>query len=89
MDETGLFYRMQFANHTAYPTQADNSLATKQLEGHKQNKKRITLNICCNGDVQESPLFQKHQPGKPWMHIPKQCQGMEDPSNFCRMAQIF
>jgi hypothetical protein len=40
MDETGLFYRMQ----------ADNLLATKQLEGHKQNKERITITICCNAD---------------------------------------
>ncbi|KAI9178030.1 hypothetical protein LWI28_021870 [Acer negundo] len=40
MDETGLFYRLQ----------ADNSLATKQLEGRKQNKERITVVICTNGD---------------------------------------
>jgi hypothetical protein len=30
--------------------QADNSLATKQLEGHKQNKERLTLAVCCNAD---------------------------------------
>ncbi len=36
MDETGLFYRMQ----------ADNSLATRQLKGRKQNKERITITIC-------------------------------------------
>jgi hypothetical protein len=30
--------------------QADNSLASKQLEGCKQNKEWITLAICCNGD---------------------------------------
>jgi hypothetical protein len=30
--------------------QADNSLASKQLEGRKQNKERITLAICYNGD---------------------------------------
>ncbi len=30
--------------------QADNSLASKQLEGRKQNKERIILTICCNGD---------------------------------------
>lgn len=40
MDETGLFYKMQ----------ADNSLATKQLEGRKQSKERITVVVCCNGD---------------------------------------
>jgi len=40
MDETGLFYRMQ----------ADNSLATRQLEGRKQNKERITITVCCNVD---------------------------------------
>lgn len=48
MDETGLFYRMQ----------ADNSLATKQLEGRKQNKERITIVICCNGDGSDKlPLW--------------------------------
>ena len=30
--------------------QADHSLATKQLEGRKQNKERITLVVCVNGD---------------------------------------
>jgi hypothetical protein len=30
--------------------QADNSLATKQLEGCKQNKERLTLAVCCNAD---------------------------------------
>jgi hypothetical protein len=30
--------------------QADNSLATKQLEGHKQNKECLTLAVCCNVD---------------------------------------
>ncbi len=40
MDETRLFYRMQ----------ADNSFATRQLEGRKQNKERITITICCNAD---------------------------------------
>jgi len=25
-------------------------LATKQLEGHKQNKERLTLAVCCNAD---------------------------------------
>lgn len=28
--------------------QAENSLATKQLEGCKQNKERLTLAVCCN-----------------------------------------
>ena len=32
MDETGLFYRLQ----------ADHSLATKQLEGKKKSKERLT-----------------------------------------------
>ena len=40
MDETGLFYRMQ----------ANISLATRQLEGRKQNKEQITIAICCNAD---------------------------------------
>jgi len=30
--------------------QVDNSLATKQLEGRKQNKEWFTLTLCCNGD---------------------------------------
>ncbi|XP_031277424.1 CENP-B homolog protein 2-like [Pistacia vera] len=47
MDEIGLFYRMQ----------ADNSLATKQLEGRKQNKERITIVICCNGDGSDKLLL--------------------------------
>jgi hypothetical protein len=28
--------------------QVNNSLATKQLEGRKQNKERLTLAVCCN-----------------------------------------
>jgi hypothetical protein len=40
MDETGLFYHMQ----------VDNSLATRQLEGRKQNKERITIIVCYNAD---------------------------------------
>ncbi|XP_043693961.1 ARS-binding protein 1-like isoform X2 [Telopea speciosissima] len=40
MDQTGLFYRMQ----------ADSFLATKQLEGRKAIKERITVVPCCNGD---------------------------------------
>jgi len=43
MDETELFYRLQ-ANH---------SLATKQLEGRKQDKERLTVVICCNEDGSE------------------------------------
>ncbi len=38
MDEIGLFYCMQ----------VDNSLATRQLKGCKQNKERITITICYN-----------------------------------------
>jgi len=40
MDETGLYWRLQ----------ADNSLATHQLEGRKINKECITLVICVNSD---------------------------------------
>ena len=36
MDETGFFYRLQ----------ADHSLATKQLEGRKQDKERLVLESC-------------------------------------------
>ncbi|KAM3319815.1 hypothetical protein P3S67_007015 [Capsicum chacoense] len=35
MDETGLFFRLQ----------PDHSLATKQLEGKKQDKERLTVNV--------------------------------------------
>ncbi len=38
--------------------QADNSLATKQLEGCKQNKERLTLAVCCNADgLDKLPLL--------------------------------
>jgi hypothetical protein len=38
--------------------QADNSLATKQLEGRKQNKERFTLDVCCNADCSDKlPLL--------------------------------
>ncbi|XP_074350027.1 CENP-B homolog protein 2-like [Apium graveolens] len=48
MDETGLFYRLQ----------ADHSLATKQLEGRKQDKERLTVVICYNEDGSEKiPLW--------------------------------
>ncbi|MBA0620837.1 hypothetical protein Godav_006509 [Gossypium davidsonii] len=40
MDETDLFYRLQ----------VDHSLATKQLEGRKKDKERLTIVVCCNGD---------------------------------------
>ena len=40
MDDISLFYRLQ----------TDHSLATKQLEGRKQNKERLTVIICCNED---------------------------------------
>lgn len=48
MDETGLFYRLQ----------ADHSLATKQLEGRKKDKERLTVAVCCNGDGSDKvPLW--------------------------------
>ena len=48
MDKTGLFYRLE----------ADHSLATKQLEGHNKDKKRITIVVCCNGDCSDKvPLW--------------------------------
>jgi hypothetical protein len=43
MDEIGVCWRFQ----------ADNSLATHQLEGRKINKKRIILVICVNSDNNE------------------------------------
>ncbi|XP_074359320.1 CENP-B homolog protein 2-like [Apium graveolens] len=48
MDETGLFYRLE----------ADHSLATKQLEGRKKDKERITVVVCCNGNGSDKvPLW--------------------------------
>jgi hypothetical protein len=47
MDEIGFYWHLQ----------ADNSLATHQLEGRKINKERITLVICANSDSsQKIPL---------------------------------
>jgi hypothetical protein len=43
IDEIGLCWRLE----------ADNSLATHQLEGRKINKERITLVICANSDSSE------------------------------------
>jgi hypothetical protein len=43
MDETGLCWLLQ----------ADNSLATHQVEGRKINKERITLVICANSNSSE------------------------------------
>ncbi|XP_022895306.1 CENP-B homolog protein 1-like [Olea europaea var. sylvestris] len=37
---------------------ADHSLATKQLEGRKKDKERITVIVCCNGDGSDKiPLW--------------------------------
>lgn len=48
MDETGLNYRML----------ADHSLASRQLEGRKQGKERVTAVICTNGDGSDKlPLW--------------------------------
>ncbi|MBA0780397.1 hypothetical protein Gotri_004497 [Gossypium trilobum] len=46
MDEIGLFYRLQ----------ADHSLATKQLEGLKKEKERLTA-VVAMGMVQIKCLF--------------------------------
>jgi len=51
-----LFLMLTLANHFQF--QADNSLAIKQLEGHKQNKERLTLALCCNGNGSDKlPLW--------------------------------
>ncbi|KAJ0034129.1 hypothetical protein Pint_25249 [Pistacia integerrima] len=48
VDETRLFYRLQ----------PHHSLATKQLEGKKQDKERLTIVVCCNEDGSEKiPLW--------------------------------
>lgn len=41
MDETNLFYNLQVDHHF---------LATKQLEGRKHDKEKLTIVICCNED---------------------------------------
>jgi hypothetical protein len=43
MDETALFYRMA-------PSQ---TLATKSMSGHKKDKSRVTVGLCCNMDGSE------------------------------------
>jgi hypothetical protein len=53
MDEIGLYWRLQ----------ADNSLATHQVEGRKINKECITLVICVNSDGSEKiplTIIDKH-----------------------------
>ena len=56
MDETGLFYTLQ----------PDHSLATKQLEGKKEDKERLTIVICCNEDGTEKiPLWCTDKYAKP------------------------
>ena len=46
---------MAHADHTG-TCQADDSLATRQLAGRKQqNKERITVAVCCNGDGSHKP----------------------------------
>ncbi|KAG8375763.1 hypothetical protein BUALT_Bualt10G0134100 [Buddleja alternifolia] len=48
IDKTSMFYRLQ----------AEHSHATKQLEGRKQDKERLTIVICCNEDGSEKiPLW--------------------------------
>ena len=47
MDETGLFFRLE----------ADRSLATKQLEGWKKYKERITIVVCYNGNGSDKVLL--------------------------------
>ncbi|MBA0673443.1 hypothetical protein Goklo_024749, partial [Gossypium klotzschianum] len=48
IDEIGLFYHLQ----------ADHSLATKQLEGRKKDKERLTVVVCCNRDGSDKvPLW--------------------------------
>ncbi|MBA0743336.1 hypothetical protein Gogos_006029 [Gossypium gossypioides] len=48
MDETCLFYHLR----------EDHSRATKQLEGRKKDKERLTIVVCCNGDgLDKVPLW--------------------------------
>ncbi|KAK2644905.1 hypothetical protein Ddye_020100 [Dipteronia dyeriana] len=48
LDETELFFGLE----------ADHSLATKQLKGHKKDNERITIAISCNGDSSDKvPLW--------------------------------
>ncbi|KAL2227918.1 UNVERIFIED_CONTAM: Tigger transposable element-derived protein 4, partial [Sesamum indicum] len=56
LDEIGLFYSLQ----------ADHSLTTKQLEGRKQDKERLTVVICYNKDGLENiPLWIIGKHAKP------------------------
>ncbi|KAL6498035.1 hypothetical protein OROGR_028432 [Orobanche gracilis] len=74
MDETGLFYRLQ----------ADNSLATKQLEGRKQNKERITVVVCTNGDGSDKfPLWviEKYLNPRCFKHINRDNLGCQYRNN--------
>ncbi len=51
-----LFLMLTLAKHFQF--QANNSLATKQLEGRKQNKERLTLALCYNEDGSDKfPLW--------------------------------
>ncbi len=51
-----LFLMLTLAKHFQF--QADNSLATKQFEGRKQNKERLALALCCNEDGSDKlPLW--------------------------------
>uniref|UniRef100_A0AAV1TVI1 DDE-1 domain-containing protein n=1 Tax=Peronospora matthiolae TaxID=2874970 RepID=A0AAV1TVI1_9STRA len=90
MDEAGLFYRLQ--------VYFDGSLATKQLEGRKQNKECITLTVCCNGiesdklpllviGKSKSSLCIKTPTLTPSAAIPKQQLSMDDTSHLHRVDE--
>ncbi|XP_074327476.1 uncharacterized protein LOC141665387 [Apium graveolens] len=71
MDETGLFYRLE----------VDHSLATKQLEGRKKDKERITIAVCCNGDGSDK-MLEADSPNLEKINI-------LDAINFATMAWSF
>ncbi|KAG5463489.1 MAG: hypothetical protein BJ554DRAFT_6989 [Olpidium bornovanus] len=79
--------------------QADISLATKQLEGRKVNKERLTLAVCCNGDGSDKvPLwvvgksksprcFKKYQHRQPWLQKSEQRKSLDDTGHFSGVAE--
>jgi hypothetical protein len=74
MDETGLFFRMQ----------ADHSLANKLLEGRKQEKERLTVVVCANGDGSHKlPLYVigKHWDPRCFKGINRSTLGVEYRAN--------
>ena len=88
MDETGLFYCMA----------PDRTIASRQLEGMKKNKTRISIALCANADGSEKlepffighylkpRAFNKKSGAELGFSLPSQHQGLDDWSTFSRVA---